>query len=505
MFDMIHKVRSEVQETRQRFRDDLPISLKRAFSRELSSDEWTAMFKALGKTDWAALTNSMGVRCALEMISSSHSLDAEIRRLEGSIAVVEPRRFAKMQAKSRQLAHFMMTGEHGAQLLCNAEAIARMLGEKNFLLTSPPAHLVNDIDRLVTVYAIDLLDQRSRVTMANLIETQRDGVEFIISYLVGNRIDELAKIGTNQVARLNHYKGHIPSEALQGGSLTIASATEHAHLLSRGYKKVSDYEGSSADRMLGSRAYYFAPISGLAPFSQGALQTVHQTVSGIDPETGYSVGEIMGGRISEMNQVRLIERQIGSQRQTSENLRPIFDDNGKVTAYERTADVSKLTSLHRSTDLAQMIGVWRCRQMEELLAVKVNGELVDRLYEIWERDRKLGKQNEFVNIARLRDKDKDDSILVDAAKIIPPQTRDYIKWVFGRDDFWVRRDMVLDTFGKRQASIRDRFTDANFESLAVGILGNKAFPILVRSEKSIQDLSANVKNPIKWLLRGRRT
>ena len=46
-------------------------------------------------------------------------------------------------------------------------------------------------------------------------------------------------------------------------------------------------------------AYYFAPVSGTAPFSQGVMQTVHQTASGVDPQTGYTVGEVMAGRIDD--------------------------------------------------------------------------------------------------------------------------------------------------------------------------------------------------------------
>jgi hypothetical protein len=40
-----------------------------------------------------------------------------------------------------------------------------------------------------------------------------------------------------------------------------------------------------------------------------------------------------------------------------------------------------------TVQLALIIGVWRGRQMEELLAQEVNRQLVDYLYDIWQRDR----------------------------------------------------------------------------------------------------------------------
>ena len=173
--------------------------------------------------------------------------------------------------------------------------------------------MVDDIDRLVTLYAIQSLDADTRSTVADLLRNEKNGVEFMTNYLVGQRVDELAKAKANTVATFNHYKGHIPSVAQQGGSLLVASDSEHAHLIARGYTRVGEYKGSSADRVLGRRSYYFAPVSGRAPFSQGVMQTVHQTASGVDPETGYTVGEVMAGRIDDPQIVKLINRQLANQ------------------------------------------------------------------------------------------------------------------------------------------------------------------------------------------------
>ena len=52
-------------------------------------------------------------------------------------------------------------------------------------------------------------------------EKDREGLEFVASYLVGQREGELDKLVGNEVAKLNHYKGHIPSEAQQGARATL--------------------------------------------------------------------------------------------------------------------------------------------------------------------------------------------------------------------------------------------------------------------------------------------
>ena len=151
-----------------------------------------------------------------------------------------------------------------------------------------------------------------------------------------------------------------------------------------------------------------------------------------------------------------------------------------------------------------MIGVWRGRQMEEMLAQEVNKQLVDNLHDLWTQGKKDGRRSEFVNIAKL-DPNTDDRILIEAAKLIPNQARDYIKSQFGPDEFWVRRDMLLDTFGARQASVGDLFTGktrwnpnaiAHFETLATGVLGKDAYKWMVSAEKNVQEFVGNVKTMI---------
>lgn len=220
------------------------------------------------------------------------------------------------------------------------------------------------------------------------------------------------------------------------------------------------------------------------------------------------MGEVMAGRIEDIRIVRLIQRQMANQRQTNENLLPVFDDAGRVIAYERAADPAKLAQLNKSTDLAAMIGVWRGRQVEELLAQEVNKQLIQNLHDIYQEGMNKGRANEFVNIAKLKS-GVDDPILIEASKLIPKQAMAEIKAVFGPDEFWVRRDMLLDTFGARQASVGDLFTGQTrwnidpktakqIHKFVMGLpfLGNNAYSFLVSAEKNIQEFVGNAKTLI---------
>lgn len=52
------------------------------------------------------------------------------------------------------------------------------------------------------------------------------GLNYVTNYLVGQRAEEMDKVKGNTIALFNHYKGAIPSEAQQGGSLIIASDSD---------------------------------------------------------------------------------------------------------------------------------------------------------------------------------------------------------------------------------------------------------------------------------------
>lgn len=502
IFDMISKVRATVQQVRQQFRDELPVKLNSVFKAPVTKDQWTAMFKSLGKTDLALLAGTRGLDGALKAVTDNRHRSVEIDKLEAAIQEHDKFYAPMILEKAQQLANYLVTGDQGTNLLRNADAIGNLLGTSGFGFVNVSDKLIADIDQLVSLYALDRTDAASRKAVAELVRNDREGVEFVLSYLMGQRKDEQAKL-LGGVPRFNHYKGYIPSEAQYKGSLIIASEADHAQLVLQGYSRVATYGGSKADTTRGRRAYYFAPVSGQATFHQGVMQTVHQTASGIDPRTGFSTGQVLGGRITHLPTVRSIEQGLKHAGTTKENLLPVFNGAGKVVAYERAADPVQLAALDRSTDLAEMIGAWRGRQAEELIARRTNEQLIDNLYDVWKDGEKAGRKGEFVNIAKTDP--KKDPVLAEAVRVIPAQAWEYAATIFGPDRLMVRRDMVLDTLGSRQASIGDAFTGETrwdpkvadqFQKVALGLLGKDAYRKMVGLEQNLQGVVSNVKTTI---------
>lgn len=121
------------------------------------------------------------------------------------------------------------------------------------------------------------------------------GVDFLTAYLGSLRAAEAAKPHATEEARLNGYKGAIPSETRSGVRLIVAADADHNSLVSQGFTRIGDYKGSGVERG-GKRGYYFSTVSGSSAYNQGVMQTVATSYNGVDPRTGYTVtGNVAGG------------------------------------------------------------------------------------------------------------------------------------------------------------------------------------------------------------------
>jgi hypothetical protein len=503
VFDMIKPVRSFVQQVRQQAREYVPNLLASKFSQDLSKDQWSHLFQGLAKTDLTVLREGHSVEDILKLLADPGRRSGEIRRLED---LVEQQAGSKawklMEPKARQLAEYLNTGTKGHHLQRNAVAVAGLFGMGQS--TRPSAKLVEAVDQLVTLYAVDSLGAQAKETLTKLVREEAAGLTYTLEYLAGQRASEQEKL-ISDVAKANHYKGYIPSSAQQGVQLIVAEDSERNRLEMMGFKRQGDYKGSTAE-LAAKKGYYYAPLSSRSSFAAGIMQNVRQTSSGVDPVTGFTHDGVMtAGRIQDPKKIRTILN-LGSAgaSQTGEDLIPVFDAQGNVTAFERGVDPKQEELLNRDTHLARMIGVWRGRQIEEVMADKFNKKLVEQLHLTWTAGKADGRDGEFVN---LLDKAflKTDPVLADAVSLFTPDALDHIRQTFGGDGFMIRKDMVNDAVGYREASLGDAWTGNTrlppevvevTRKLAVGIFGKDAYRNLVIAEKFTQNLVSEARQTI---------
>lgn len=493
IYDMIKGTRSVVQAARQQFRERLPELLGEKFSRTLTDGEWNTLHVGLGKTDIAALLDAKTNAEVSALLSDQAAMTAEIARLEADLSSVDAQNFPLVQAKAKQLANFMNTGVPGRNLLRNAETVAKLFNEKPTRFVAKSQDYVNNLDQLISLYAADSLNQGVKNELAALVSGETEGTDFVMSYLKGQRYDEQAK--ATGIGRVNAYKGYIPSQSREGVSLIVASDADYADLVGKSYIRVGDYEKSSLDRG-DSMGYYFAPVSARGAFQQGIMQNVRQSAGGVDQATGFS-SMPTAGRITDTGLVKAITQRLGREQGT--NLLPVYDELGRVFAYERSMDPNQLERTQDMNHLGKAIGQWRGRQFEEQIANIFNQSLVDKLYDMHEKDIAESSSNSAQYVDLLND--NLDPVLADAVKLFNPETRSYIESKFGKS-FPVRKDMLNDALGYRSATVGDAWTGNSrwsedtqkaVKGLAMSVFGNDAYKTLVNAEKTLKNIVSDAR------------
>ena len=499
VYDLIKAVRAQVQADRQQFREHLPTTIASKFSRKLTNDEWKAMHTGMGKTDLAVLRDTMSLAEIRDLLTDQKIVDREVNKLEADLQKQAGRNWPLINRKSKQLAQYMINGTVGNNLLRNATAISRMLGERQAARSTVD---VAQLDKLITLYALEAMSKTDREVLSSLAQTEIEGMDFATSYLVGQRKDEMAKAKSDTRATLNQYKGYIPGETKQGVNLIVAEDSQFADLIEKSYVRLGTYQGSSANRGP-ARSYYFAPVQAQAPFSQGILQNVRNTAGGVDLGTGFTMGTMVAGRITDKPSVDRITKALARGERGNEPLLPVYDDKGNVVAYEQSIDPNMLKHIEGENHLARAIGVWRGRQVEEAKAQRFNDMLIENLHSMYENDIKMSASNksQYVNLLG----SKLDPVTADALKLMNSETRQKAESLFGEGELWVRRDMLNDALGYRAASVGDAWSGNSrwspetldtFKKAMLGVFGNRAYKYVMGGENLVQNLVKEAKTLI---------
>ena len=501
VFDLIKKVPAFVHKVRQGFVETVPTVIAAEFSRPLTKSEWATLNNGLGKPDVASLLASgMPMADVLNLMTDKSALT---KAIAAAIAEVNAQAGAAtsgiMMPKIQQLADFMINGKPGVNLQRNALAIARMLNTPTKVSTATQATTAA-VDRLVTLLALQAALKNDPIELASLVREEQAGTAFALSYLLGQRVEEMRKVDASAMGALNHYKGHISSSQAQGLRLIVADDADYVSLMQQSYTRIGDYVGSSVEGNMQSRGYYFSTSGQQAFFNQGVLQNVRETASGVDSLTGFTVG-LTAGAITGRKKVQDITRNLAKEKSDGENLMPLYDTMGNVMAYERSINVDETARLNYDHHLAKNIGMWRGRQAEEQAGAIYNEQLVDALHAMLMADRAKGKEaGQYIDLFDKATLAKM-PVVADAMSLMTPATREMVREKFGKE-FWVRKDMVIDSIGERVATVGDAWTgnsnwspetQAKFKKLAIGVMGNEAYRRLVTSEKTIQNFVTDAR------------
>lgn len=511
VYDLHKPILAAVQRLKMAYREKVPQVLKDLFKKTKPTEEqYTELFKGLAKTDIGVFEYADFNRI-INYFGDKSKLDTRIKELEDELQTkVNFTVYERYKYKMEELADYMVNGKPRTNnLLRNAYAIERLLGEKIRPSQEVNEDVVKLIDQLTSLYSIRDTKASTKKSIMSLAQQDKNAVAALFGNIVYLRKEEAKK--TVGKAKYNAYKGYIPSTAKSGYTLRVVSDSKQREMERKGFKRIGTYQKSTLDPS-GSMGYYFCDFANKPMFNEGTMQIINMTANGVDLNSGFST-EMLGGYITDRNSVRAISQQAhqfgtseyGQKKiANEERLLPVFDENGRVFAYERMLDPAMLSKLQKDTDITDMLGVWNGRQLEERMAKETNQKLIDALFKQWNRDKGyLTKRKGYVDVF---EEAKKNPVLADAVRLINPDLRNMIESKFG-EHFMVRRDQLDDVIGVRSASVSDIYTGVSYWSpktleqmkrfaTLIFKTEDNAYEKLIKGERTLQYATASARKLI---------
>jgi hypothetical protein len=484
--NMLKLVKSQVQAVRQGIVVELPKILANNFKTKMKLSNWSTLYNTIGISDILSINDN--VFDTIEMIKNNSVIE--------QIRLIEKKLNPRYIEKSKQLANYIINKEEGNNLLRNSYAIARLLNETDTLNADPSEDIIKLIDDLVSLYSYELLSDDIKKDFNDLITNDREAVEYL-----ANTVKEIQKTEKEKAltgyAKYTHLKGYLPENIKDGKRIIIAEDTDYKNLVKNGYTRIGDYT-NSAEKSIVKKGYYYSDVIG-SGYVSGILQTINQSASGVDPVTGKMLSHRAVNKLITGSYVNVLNKRLSQNKSKNSGFIPVFDANGKLYAYERTINKDILSKLNPNEELHKVIAILKGRQEEEKLAEEFNKVLIDRAFELKEKDYPKNKDS-YINLSI-----STDPIHQDIWNVIPKTTKQYINKVFGKNQFYIRKELLNNMVGYRVPSIQDLFsgksrfdkkTQETFQKLVMTVFGDKAFKYLATTEKGLQSLVSFTKESI---------
>lgn len=489
------KAKAVVQANRNNCRDLIPQKLKDLFIKEkviLDSTHSSNLNTVILTADLGALTDQ-----EVEILFD-RGLNKELNRVANNIP-------ATARTYCQALAHYIVTGYGSSGMLRNAKAITRAVTPDRM---DYPA-LEHAIDVYTTLLVLDKFRDDFDVAK-DIYSKAPNAFKFVVEQQRALRRDELNKITeTSGGGVLNAYKGYYPRDRINNNNTILVSKHEAAKYEAMGYTITGKtYRG-------GKDYYMSSTINPLSTFDQGALQTVVSTNAGVDSVTGWSVGNkaifrMVGAKFASARMPTKAKDFVFAPQK--EAAIPVFNEDGEIKGFECLSNPEMFSNEVRETDFAVNLANWTGRQIEEKLANNFNENIIRELARQYKEADAYDKEHEFVNIIDLA---KEDPVIKQALKNIPLSTVRFINEYSDEDmrskrsettlphTWYIRRDLVDDVLGRRQASVVDLNTGVTrwspkaqkvFSEIVKHILGPRAYKYLYYTENVVKSLSSSARN-----------
>lgn len=480
------------------------------FKRPLEKAEKVTILKTLIKSDLSALKDFMSTNDIMDLVKSKDKLELKIKEIQDELFNdTDLKPYYHFYNKAAEaLGFFMQTkkGRKHAVTFTNAKIIAELNNTKyDGTLTDAQVHKAHMlVEQLSSLYGLSHTAIKERKAMASIFDEDADGVELVLA--AHNRIKTEARVANFTNSEKLMMKGYTKSIINNNKAVAASTLVEEAAYLKMGFTRsalplpqekipgiktvdmylyVGDTQGNGNDLVHGA-------ASNTGNVSKGT------DLSNLDLND-QDIDKVMKHKeaiIDAMFSPNYPKESVNSNSMIAQT-----DPQGKVTSYRYMMQENTLDEyMEQMNEYDIVLSAMRGQTLNKEQTVEVNKTLIDALWKVYQDDYSK-HPGSYVEVSPF----SDDSDLRDFYHMLPGDTKQYLKKVWGDKRMFVRKDILATAFGFRKYSIMEAFNKNPEDRKFIEKLVINTFQFLFRSstqkvlnygEKLTIDIASMAKNNI---------
>ena len=481
--------------------------------KDLTQKEKAAITAGLLRTDIAALLDHHTMDEIYRLLGGQAALDQEIARLESALAPYRKVR-GYYERYAKNLGFKMASGKiKGMNTMMNASNIANLVGtgQEALVTQADVAVVVPIIDQLASLYAYRYTKPEHKAALATLLKTEAargnaSGVEMVIK--LHKSLQQQSKDRLFEGSESLMMKGYTPEIYDPKREVVVATEQASASLIAQGFTKGKRVSTDPLDPDKQDRFVFKRDGGGLRPWLSGIMSYTGETAKGSRSRTD-NVKNLADWKINQQDLRHMARgKKAAMQREfrydpnydpskVEDNFAaPVVNPQGAVVDFRYLmAEDNKDDLLNRDSRFDKVLGSFAGNIYDKESTKESNRKAVQALRDQYQADFALRSES-----YRKVGPDSTDPELADIYRMLPEDTKQAIRDIWGTEHMMVRSDLMDINFGYRKVSMTDAFhkehktvADQLFTGLFTHVWGEKAEYNLRRVEDIWQEIVAETK------------
>lgn len=516
---LFHRLIRETK-LREGIREDLKIhtgnTVLESFAnkgQDLTTQDKAAITAGVLRTDMAALLDHHSLDDIYKLMTHPAAMDREITRLEGLLApYTKARGYYERYAKN--LGFKLASGKvKGMNTMMNATNIANLAGTglEHYVTQADAVAATPIIDQLASLYAYRYTKPEHKAALTALVKTEaargnESGIEMVLR--LHKSLQKQSKERLFEGTEALMMKGYTPEIYDPKKEVLVATERKGTLLEAQGFIKGKLVSTDPLDPDKQDRYVYTRDGGGMRAWLSGIFSYTGEAAKGSRSATD-NVQDLNEWKANKQDLRRMTrDKKAAMQREfrydpnydpskvETNYAAPVLNPQGQVVDYRYLmSEDNKDDLLNRDSRFDKVMGTFASNIYDKESTKESNRKAVQAL-----RDQYLADFATRSESYRKVGPDSTDKELADIYRMLPEDTKQAIRDIWGTEHMMVRSDLMDINFGYRKVSMTDAFhkehknvADRLFTGLFAHVWDEKAEYNLRRIEDVWQEIVAETK------------